>query len=57
MKDYESALADYDTAIHLDPMNPDLYRRRAKAFEKIGKTDEAARDIAFMKELESSYKD
>ena len=51
MKDYKAALADYAKAIYLDPMNPDLYRRRAKVYEKMGDAAGVARDIAFMNEL------
>ena len=56
MKDYVGAIADFDRAILLDPMNADLYVRRAKMAERLGKTDEALRDLRFALDLKPDAK-
>lgn len=48
---FADAVADFDRAILLDPMNADLYVRRAKQEEKLGKADEALRDLRFALDL------
>ena len=56
MKDYVGAVGDFDHAILLDPMNADLYVRRAKMSERLGKTDDALRDLRFALDLKPDAK-
>ena len=51
MKDYEGAIASYEAALHLDPMNDDIYVRKSKMELALGKYDEALRDLEFAREL------
>ena len=51
MKNFAGALADYNEAIHLDPMNGKLYLRRSKVFDAMGDKVSADRDRAFAGEL------
>ena len=48
---FEEAVSDFGGAILLDPMNADLYVRRAKAEEKLGRTGAALQDLRFALEL------
>ena len=52
MKRFEDAIQDFNTAIRLDPMNADLYVRRAQMNEKRGHLDDALRDLRFAYDLE-----
>ena len=56
MKDYAGAVSNFDSAIALDPMNADLYVRRAKMNERLGKIDDALRDLRFALELNPAAK-
>lgn len=51
MKDYDGAIASYDAALHLDPMNADLYVRKSKMESELGKDEEALRDLEFALDL------
>ena len=52
MKKFEDAIQDFNTAIQLDPMNADLYVRRAKQNESLGRLGDALRDLRFAYDLE-----
>lgn len=56
MKQYEAAVESFGEAIHLDPMNADLYVRRAKMSVAIGNVDDALRDLNFAYELDPAAK-
>ena len=56
MKDYAGAVADFDKAILLDPKNADLYVRRAKMNEGLGKADDALRDLRFALDINPGAK-
>lgn len=56
MKDYAGAVSNFDTAITLDPMNADLYVRRAKMNERLGNVDAALRDLRFALDLKPDAK-
>ena len=56
MKDFAGAVADFDRAILLDPMNADLYVRRAKMNERLGKLDDALRDLKFALDIKPDAK-
>lgn len=56
MKQYGEAIKNFDAAIHLDPMNADLYVRRAKMYAALGKVIDAKRDLNFALELDSKNK-
>ena len=56
MKDYAGAVSNFDRAIELDPMNADLYVRRAKMSERLGKVDDALRDLRFALDLKPDAK-
>lgn len=56
MKQYQEAIASFDAAILLDPMNADLYVRRARMEEKLGRNDDALRDLRFAYELSPKAK-
>ena len=47
MKDFEGAISSYDAALHLDPMNADIYVRKAKMELALDRNDEALRDLEF----------
>jgi len=49
--DVAGALARLDQAVALDASNPALYRNRAVALEELGRSDEAADDLARVLEL------
>ena len=51
MAQYEEAVESFGAAILLDPMNADLYVRRAKMYSALGKPDDALRDLNFAYEL------
>ncbi len=51
MKKYEDAVRDFNAAIQLDPMNDDLYVRRARANERLGRLDDALVDLRFAYDL------
>ena len=53
MAHYEEAVKSFDAAIHLDPMNADLYVRRAKMYAAVNRKDEARRDLNFALDLDS----
>ena len=53
MKDYAGAVKCFDAAIHLDPMNADLYVRRAKMYAALDRKDEAKRDLNFALDLDA----
>jgi len=53
---YEEAVKSFGAAILLDPMNADLYVRRAKMSVALGKLDEALRDLNFAYELDPKAK-
>jgi tetratricopeptide (TPR) repeat protein len=42
--EFADALDDLNTAISMEPMNPEFYDRRADCFEKIGQQDQAQQD-------------
>ena len=52
MKDYEGAIASYGAALRLDPMNADIYMRKAKMEQALGKDDDALRDLEFARDLD-----
>ena len=56
MKDFAGAVADFDRAIRLDPMNADLYVRRAKMTERLGRLDDALRDLKFALDIKPDAK-
>lgn len=56
MAQYEEAVKSFGAAILLDPMNADLYVRRAKMSVALGKLDDALRDLNFAYELDSKAK-
>ena len=56
MAQYEEAVKSFGAAILLDPMNADLYVRRAKMSVALGKLDDALRDLNFAYELEPKAK-
>lgn len=56
MKDYAGAIACCEAALHLDPMNADLYVRKARMEMALGKDDEALRDLEFALELDPKAK-
>ena len=47
MKDYKGAVESLGNAILLDPMNADLYVRRAKMYVAMEKPEDAKRDLNF----------
>ena len=53
MAHYEEAVKSFDAAIHLDPMNADLYVRRAKMYAAMNRKDEAKRDLNFALDLDA----
>ena len=53
---YEEAVKSFGAAILLDPMNADLYVRRAKMSVALGKLAEALRDLNFAYELDPKAK-
>ncbi len=56
MAQYEDAVSSFGLAIQLDPMNADLYVRRAKMSVALGKLDDALRDLNFAYELDPTAK-
>ena len=56
MKDYGGAIKSFDAAIHLDPMNADLYVRRAKMYAALDKSADARLDLNFGLELDPKNK-
>ena len=52
-KAYKSAVKDFDSVTELDlkEINPEVYLRRAKAFEKLGESEKAAADRKKYEEL------
>lgn len=56
MDDNEAAVESYDKAILLDPMNHDLYVRRARVLVRLGRTNDAIRDLFFAADLDPSAK-
>lgn len=56
MKDYKGAIASYDAALHLDPMNADIYVRRAKMELALGNDEAALRDLEFALDLDPTSK-
>ena len=56
MAQHEEAVESFGAAILLDPMNADLYVRRAKMSVALGKLDDALRDLNFAYELDPSAK-
>ena len=56
MAQYEEAIRSFDAAIRLDPMNADLYVRRAKMSSALGRSDEALRDLLFASEQDPTAK-
>lgn len=56
MGQHEEAIKSFGTAIMLDPMNADLYVRRAKMSVALGKLDDGLRDLNFAYELEPKAK-
>ena len=56
MAQYGEAVASFGAAILLDPMNADLYVRRAKMSVALGKLDDALRDLNFAYELDPTAK-
>lgn len=53
---YEESVESFGDAILLDPMNADLYVRRAKMSIALNKSDDALRDLNFAYELEPKAK-
>lgn len=53
MAHYEDAVKSFDAAIHLDPMNADLYVRRAKMYAAMGRKGAARRDLNFALDLDA----
>ena len=53
MGSYELAVEDFDEAISLAPQNPNSYYSRGQAYDALGKSNEALRDI--QKALELGY--
>jgi tetratricopeptide (TPR) repeat protein len=51
MQEYEDAIRSFDEAIKLDPMNADLYVRRARMNMSLNRNDMALRDLCFADEL------
>ena len=51
MAKFEDAVRDFNAAIQLDPMNADLYVRRARANERLGRLDAALVDLRFAYDL------
>ena len=49
--DYQKAIEQYDEAIRLDLQAADAYNNRDIAYQAIGKSEEAARDLAKAEEL------
>jgi len=56
MSQHEEAIKSFGSAILLDPMNADLYVRRAKMSVALGKLDDALRDLNFAYELDPKAK-
>jgi len=56
MKDYRAAIDCFGKAIHLDPMNADLFVRRAKMETAISAFEDARRDLEFALELDGKSK-
>lgn len=56
MKDYGGAIASYEAALHLDPMNADIYVRKAKMESALGKDEAALRDLEFALDLDPTSK-
>lgn len=48
---WDASAADFEAAIRLDPLNADLYRRRARVLEKKGDITAAKVDLDFVEEL------
>ena len=48
---YERAIQDFNEALRLDPQAPSVYRDRGLAYQSMGKSEEAERDLAKAKEL------
>jgi tetratricopeptide (TPR) repeat protein len=48
---YERAIQDYDDTFRLDPQYAQAYYARGYAYQGLGKSTEAERDIAKAKEL------
>lgn len=53
---HDEAVESFGAAILLDPMNADLYVRRAKMYVALGKLDDALRDLNFAYELKPGAK-
>ncbi|HPR16565.1 MAG TPA: tetratricopeptide repeat protein, partial [Smithella sp.] len=45
MNQFEKALADFNTAIKLNPYNPNNYLNRAFVFYRLGRVEQAAQDV------------
>lgn len=56
MGDYAGAISDLDEAIRLDPMNSDLYVRRAKMSFSLDRVDDAIGDLTFACDLNPNSK-
>ena len=56
MKDFAGAIECFGKAIHLDPMNADLYVRRAKMESALNRDADARRDLEFALELDPGSK-
>jgi tetratricopeptide (TPR) repeat protein len=55
--EFNSSIIQYSKAISKDPNNPEYYCRRAKSFRKVGKYDEALKDIDICLGIDSNYKE
>ena len=49
--EYDRAIADYNSAIRLNPQHMNAYNNRAKAYEKTGDSEQAAADQAMYERL------
>lgn len=55
VKDYGSALTDYNALMQMDDSMPDWLRARAAVLQKLGKASLAAADLARAKQLENGH--
>ena len=52
---YAEAVGKFKEALELNPLNPDVYQRRARSYESQGMLKEAARDLRKAVELLLGY--
>ena len=54
--DYEDAIADFDSAIHIKPEEARFYANRARAKEALGQQESAKSDFEKAKDLDSDVR-